>query len=329
MYSKIQDYIQGKRLLITGASGYLASNLAQSLKKFPCKVRRLTRNSKLSPLKGMAIFEDFTGDIQDPSVWDRAMEGVDTVFHFAAQTSVYVADKNTLSDYQANVLPMLLMLETCKKKEKRPDILFAGTSTTVGLPIELPVNENFPDRPITVYDTNKWLAEAYLKYYARIGIVRGTSLRLTNVYGPGVKSSSGDRGVLNIMAKKALSGENLTLYGEGKFIRDYIYIEDVLFAFLLALVNMEKLNEKHFVLGSGEGNSISKALHQIADKANQKTGKQVRVNQIAPPAGLSPIEERNFIADSMSFSEITGWEAKISLNEGIDKTLEFFHLEKN
>ena len=131
------------------------------------------------------------------------------------------------------------------------------------------------------------------------------------------------------MAKKALSGENLTLYGEGKFIRDYIYIEDVLFAFLLSLINMEKLNEKHFILGSGEGNSISKALHQIADKANQKTGKQVRVDQIAPPAGLSPIEERNFIADPTSFSKITGWKTQYSLSEGIDRTLEFFRVQED
>lgn len=329
MHPEVESYISGKRLLITGASGYLASNLAKSLKGVSCKIRRLTRKLRLTPLQGDALYEDIQGDIRDSSVWDQAMDEVDVVFHFAAQTSAYMADKDPISDHQANVLPMLLMLETCKKKEKQPDILFAGTSTIAGLPEELPVNETFPDRPITIYDTHKLMAEAYLKYYSRLGLVRGTTLRLTNVYGPGPKSSSEDRGILNIMANRALSGKNLTLYGEGKFIRDYIYIEDILLAFLLASVNMDQLNNKHFVLGSGEGNSISDAVYQIVDKATQKTGKRVKVDHIDPPVGLSPIEERNFIADSRSFTELTGWQPQYSLSEGIDRTLESFCLPKD
>ena len=97
---------------------------------------------------GNAIFEDIQGDIRDSALWDRAMEAVDIVFHFAGQTCVYVADKDPVCDYQANVLPMLLMLEACKKNDVHPDILFAGTSTIVGLPEELPVNETFPDQSI-------------------------------------------------------------------------------------------------------------------------------------------------------------------------------------
>ena len=327
MHSLIQDYINGKRLLITGASGYLASNLAKFLKEIPCTVRRITRKPGLTPLNGNAIFEDIQGDIRDSSLWDRAMEEVDIVFHFAGQTSVYAADKDPVCDYQANVLPMLLMLEACKKNDVHPDILFAGTSTIVGLPEELPVNETFPDQPITIYDAHKLMAETYLKYYARMGLARGVTLRLTNVYGSGPKSSSEDRGILNMMINRALSGKNLTVYGEGKFIRDYVYVDDVLLAFLVALVNMDQLNEKHFVIGSGEGNSISKALHQVADRVAQKMGIGVKVDHIQPPTGLSPIEGRNFIADPRSFTEITGWEPQYSLSEGIDRTLDFFRAQ--
>jgi len=329
MHPQVENYVNGKRLLITGASGYLASNLAKSLKEVPCTIRRLTRKLRLAPMQGNALFEDIQGDIRDSSVWDQAMDEVDAVFHFAAQTSVCIADKDPVNDYQINVLPMLLMLETCKKNGRRPDILFAGTSTVVGLPEELPVNETFPDRPITIYDTHKLMAETYLKYYARLGFVRGATLRLANVYGPGPESSNEDRGILNMMAHRALCGKNLTLYGEGKFIRDYVYVEDILLAFLLALVNMDQLNKKHFVLGSGEGNSISEAVCQIVDKAAQKTGKRVKVDHIDPPAGLSPIEERNFIADPRSFAEITGWQPQYSLSEGIDQTLESFYLQKD
>ena len=162
-----------------------------------------------------------------------------------------------------------------------------------------------------------------------MGFVRGTTLRLTNIYGPGPKSSSKDRGVINMMAKKALCGKNLTVYGEGKCIRDYIYIKDTLLAFLLALVNINQLNEKYFFLGSGEGNSISKVIYQIAKKTNLRTGKNIAVDHIDPPHELSAIESRNFIADSASFTKITGWEPQYSLSEGIDLTLDFFSSQNN
>jgi len=327
MHSQIEDYLKGKSLLITGASGYLASNLANSLKKIPCKIRRFTRKNKLNSLEGNAAFENIQGEISDRTLWDRAIEGVDIIFHFAGQTSVYAAEKDPVIDYEANVLPMLHMLEACKKNKTRPDILFAGTSTQMGLPKSLPVNETCLDKPITIYDTHKCMAENYLKYYARMGFVRGTTLRLTNVYGPGPKSSSKDRGILNAMIRRALSGENLTLYGDGKYIRDYIYIEDVLSAFLLASINMASLNEKHFVLGSGQGHSISEVLHQIAKQAALKTGKHIEIESIDPPPGLSPIEERYFIANSKTFSKITGWQPRYSLSKGIDQTLEKFSLQ--
>ena len=324
MHSRIEDYLKGKSFLITGASGYLASNLASSLKNISCKIRRLTRKNKLASLEGNAVFENVQGEISDRTLWDRAIEDVDIIFHFAGQTSVYVAEENPIIDYEANVLPMLHILEACKKNGARPDILFAGTSTQMGLPKSLPVNETCLDKPITIYDTHKCMAENYLKYYARMGFVRGTTLRLTNVYGPGPKSSSKDRGMLNAMIRRALSGENLTLYGDGKYIRDYIYMEDIVAAFLLASGNMDSLNEKHFVIGSGQGHSISEVLHQIAKQAALKTGKPVDIKSISPPPGLSPIEERYFIANPKTFSKITGWQPKYSLSKGIDQTLESF-----
>jgi nucleoside-diphosphate-sugar epimerase len=329
MQPKIENHLSGKRLLITGASGYLASNLVDFIKDIPCKICRLSRSRELPPLQGVALYEDFHGDIQEPSVWERAMKEVDVVFHFAAQTNLYIAEKDPINDYRANVLPMSLMLEASKKNGNQPDVIFAGTSTAVGLPHKLPVNETFPDQPITIYDTHKLMAEIYLKHYARLGLIRGTTLRLTNVYGPGPKSSCEGRGILNTMARRALSGENLTLYGDGKYIRDYIHIKDTLSAFLLASTNMASVNKKHFVLGTGQGHSISEALHHIAEKSTIKTGKCVQIESIDPPPNLSPIEKRCFIADSKSFSKITGWQPKYSLSEGIDQTLDAFILQND
>ncbi|MFT4579044.1 MAG: UDP-glucose 4-epimerase [Nitrospinales bacterium] len=320
----ISGHLEGKCVLVTGASGYLASNLAKSLQDIPCTLRRLTRKPTLPVLNGQAIVEDIQGEITEASVWRQAMQGVDIVFHFAGQTSVYVADEDPDIDYRANVLPMLHMLENCKNMGGQTDIIFAGTSTQVGLPETLPVDEMFQDKPITIYDLHKCMAENYLKFYARMGVVRGVTLRLTNVYGPGPRSSSDDRGFLNTMVRRAISGQSLTLYGEGEYVRDYIYVDDVLSAFLLASKKMALLNQSHFVLGSGEGHSISEALHRIADRTTLKTGERISVKSIDPPKAMSPIEERCFVADSESFSSITGWESEISLSEGIDRTLEAF-----
>ena len=124
---------------------------------------------------------------------------------------------------------------------KQPIVIYAGTSIQCGLNKEVLVNETLTDVPITVYDFNKLEAERYLKFAVQSGWIKGASLRLTNVYGPGPKSSSSDRGVLNLMMRKDLKGETLTVYGQGDFISDYVYIDDVISAFLKTALSDEGL----------------------------------------------------------------------------------------
>jgi nucleoside-diphosphate-sugar epimerase len=320
--NQIPSYFAGKKILVTGASGYLATNLIRSLKNIDCTIVRLSRDSKLLPVKGIVKIVDIAGDICDRETWVRVLENVDIVYHFAAQTSVYAADENPLADLEINVLPMLNLLETCRNMGRQPVVIFSGTVTEVGIPKSLPVNETHEDCPITIYDLHKLMAENYLKYYSQKGIVKGTILRLPNIYGPGPKSSSADRGILNMMMRKALEGELLTVYGKGEFLRDYIYVEDVIAAFLNAAIYITQLNGKHFVLGSGEGHTIDQAINLVADRVAFKTGKRVPVKHINPPIVQSSIEERNFVADTQQFCLATGWKAHYSLIDGIDRTLE-------
>ena len=111
----VQEYLYGKRLLVTGASGYLAGNLIDFLKNIPCSLKRLSREPALPVLNGKASVEDIQGNISDVSVWNQALKETDIVFHFAGQTSIYVADKDPESDYIVNVLPILHIMEVCKK----------------------------------------------------------------------------------------------------------------------------------------------------------------------------------------------------------------------
>jgi nucleoside-diphosphate-sugar epimerase len=280
-----------------------------------------------TPAVGKAHIQDIEGDVRKLEVWESVLADVDIVFHFAAQTSVYVAEKNPLADMENNVLPMVHLLETCRKMKSKLRVIFAGTVTEVGLPDYLPVDERHPDHPITVYDLHKWMAEKYLKYYARTGKAQGVTLRLANVYGPGPKNSSADRGILTMMIRKALNGETLTIYDKGDCLRDYVYIDDVVSAFLCGATNIELANGQHFVIGNGEKYTIAEAFNLVAERVALKTGIRAPVVHVDAPASLSPIETRNFVANIRRFNELTGWAPKYSLISGIDRTIEsFLHL---
>jgi nucleoside-diphosphate-sugar epimerase len=315
--------LQGKNILITGGAGYLATNILYQMKDMNCHIIRFDRpDASFLPLEGKFSITDTKGDVRDRDIWNDLLPGTDIVFHLAAQTSVYVAAEDPFADLEINVLPILHLLETCRKNNWHPAVLFSGTVTEAGLTEKLPVDEFHPDHPITVYDLHKLMAENYLKHYARENIVNGSTLRLANVYGPGPKSSSADRGILNKMVRKAINGEPLTLYGKGNHIRDYIYVEDVARAFIKAAENIEKLNARHFIIGSGIGYTLAEAFNLVIERAAIKTGRHVDLLHIDPPHAQDPIESRNFVADTTSFCNITGWKANHSLICGIDHTID-------
>jgi nucleoside-diphosphate-sugar epimerase len=316
-------FARGKRILVTGSAGYLATNLIAHLNDTDCVIVRSYRpGTTLMPITGAAHVLDLPGDVRDPSVWERMLDGTDIVFHLAAQTSVYVANENPPADLQANVAPVLHLLETCRQHNWHPTVLFASTVTIAGIPRHLPVDEAHPDNPITVYDLHKLMAEHYLKWYASQGVVQVAILRLANVYGPGPKSHNPDRGILNQMIVRALAGRPLTIYRPGDLLRDYIYIEDVALAFLEAARFASETSGQHFIIASGHGHTLAQAIELVADRVELKTGKPVGVEYVDPPSALSPIESRNFVGNSSRFTHATGWHPRYSLAEGIDRTVE-------
>lgn len=322
--------LAGQRLLITGGNGFLAANVVAQLADVDCQITRITRAGTPAPgsVAGRVRGEQFAGDIAQPAFWEAALPGADVVFHFAAQTSVYTADQNPAADWQANVLPLLTLLEVCRAQGHRPLILFAGTCTQFGLPERTPVDESCPDRPVTIYDQHKLAAESYLEHYVRNGWARGAALRLANIYGPGPVSGKPDRGILNLMMRRALKGEALTLFeGCGRLLRDYLCVTDAVAAFLAAAQHAEAVNGQHFVLASGEGHTLAQAFQLVAERAALLTGHLVPVTSAPAPAGLSRIEHRNFVGDSRRLQAATGWQPQTSLAVGIDRTLQFLRAE--
>jgi nucleoside-diphosphate-sugar epimerase len=314
---------KGKRILVTGGAGFIASALVRLIRNVECIILRVDRPGVLwTPINGTAQIQDISGDIRDRSLWEQVIKDVDVVFHFAAQTSTYAANADPTGDIQINVLPLIHLLESCRISKRPAIVLFSSTATIVGIPDSLPVDETHPDNPITIYDLHKLMAEQYLRYYINQGVVHGVALRLANVYGPGPKSSSSDRGILNQMTRRALAGEPLTIYGEGDQLRDYLYVEDAARAFLKAAQHAENVAGQYFVIGSGQGYTIAQAMHLISERVAMKTGIRAPVVNIEPPMPQSRIEYRDFVANPKRFHQATGWRARYSLIDGIDSTIE-------
>ncbi len=315
-----ERFFVGKRVVITGGAGYIGTAICKLLAAADChSITRVSRTPHAAA-GGAVPFRDELGDVREAALWRRALPGADIVFHLAGQTSNRVSDQDPLADQAANMLPMLLCLEECRRLGSRPRVIFAGTVTQTGLPLKLPVGEAHADAPITFYDLHKQLAEQYLKYYSRIGAVDGVSLRLPNIYGPGPKVGSADRGILNLMIERAVSGKTLTVYGAGTQLRDYLFIDDAGGAFLAAATQAAVLSGKHFVIGTGVGHSIAQAIALVANRVGALTGAVVPVVHVDPPEPLPMIENRSFVADIGGFTAATGWRPQVGLAEGIERT---------
>jgi nucleoside-diphosphate-sugar epimerase len=326
MLNQNLNYYKNKKILVTGATGFIGFSLIKKLSAVSCSIIAIKEKKfiyeKIPNCKANVLVKDF--DITDKDFWKESLEGIDIVFHFAAQTSLRVATNNPLLDIEINVLPIVNFIETCQKYKFAPDILFSGTVTEVGMTSTIPVDENFKDLPITVYDINKLAAEKYLQYYSNQLGHRAVILRLSNVYGPGPISSSVDRGILNMMVRKAINNEDLVVYGDGNYIRDYVYIDDVISAFLMAGAKIDIAKGNYYIVGTGIGYTIIQMAELVVDRVYRKTGIKVNIKKIDLPNNLSQIETRNFVANVNKIKRDIKWHAEVQLEDGIDKTIDFF-----
>jgi UDP-glucose 4-epimerase len=313
--------LSGRTIAVTGAAGFIGARTVARLAGDDCTIIRIAR-SPLPKIDGtVATIIDAIGDVDESDICDR-MADADIIFHFAAQTSVSAAAADPGADYRANVAPIRRLIAACRNRGRIPMVMFAGTVTEAGIPSRLPVGEDVPDAPITIYDRHKLMAEQDLKQAASEGVLRGVTLRLANVYGPGAPGRRADRDVLNRMIGAAVIGQPLTIYGSGDYVRDYVYVEDVVDAFVAASAHIADVNARHFVIGSGRGITIRDAFALIAARVERLTGRAVALATVAPATPLSPIEQRNFVADHSRFSAVTGWSPRWSLSDGIDRTIE-------
>jgi len=306
------------RALVTGASGKISRELIPKLIENGFLVYALsTKNS----------FSSKPEVIHIPHVWGNPLveplPEVEVIFHLAGQTSAYIAQKDVERDIQSNLLSMVSIIESIKNFTVPPVFIFAGSMTEYGM-CNLPIiDESAPAVPETFYDVAKLACEMYLQQYEREGIItKGITLRLSNVYGSSSLTSEDDRGFLDKSIDKVLSGEVLTVYGDGKYVRDYLHISDASDAFVYAFKESSKLHNNFYNIGTGVGTSIISCLELLIDEARKITNSRSHIEYRDFPTSAYAVEKRNSVADSKSFTNATGWSPRLTLKNGLSKALE-------
>jgi len=235
------------KVLVTGGAGFIGSHLVDRLVKEGYKVR-VVDNLSSGRLKNIkhhidaGTIEFILGDLKDPQVALKAIDGVDVVFHFAANPEVRVSTTNPEIHFNENVVATFNLLEAMRKKGVR-ELVFASSSSVYGEPEEIPVGENAPMRPVSVYGASKAACENLVHAYSKLYGVKAVILRYANVIGPRLRHGV----VWDFINKLQKSPTELEILGDGKQIRSYIYINDAVEATVIAWRRTDAIYEVYNV----------------------------------------------------------------------------------
>jgi UDP-glucose 4-epimerase len=308
-----------KYLVVTGGQGYIGSALADRLAKQRRALQLVSYFSPTQNVPASAMVKHVRADLRNEASWDSLLEDADAIVHLSWRTDLRAAEADPNEDRRLNVEPVRALIRAARNSSRPLPVVFASTVTIVGHAPPIPASEQTQDQPCTVYDRHKLECETMLRDATQQGFLRACSLRLANVYGygSGVASTNSNRGILNEIMRRAGRGEALTLYGKGAYVRDFIFIGDVVDAFCRALSSSQILNGSHYVIASGYGRTLAEAFELVAQEALHCTGRTVEIRHVPEPPDLYPIERRNFVGDSTLFQKLTGWRVGIDLQSGI------------
>lgn len=302
--------------LVTGGAGFIGSHIVDALvargdsvviidslstgKKKNLNPRGKFIEMNISNLKIISIIEN---------------EHPDIVFHLAAQASVPVSVKDPLLDAKTNVIGLLHVL-TGAIRAKTDKFVFTSTGGAIyGENDQIPTSENFNARPESPYGLTKQLGERYVEFFQKFYQIRGTVLRYANVYGPR-QNSSGESGVVAIFTNLMIKGKRPTINGDGRHTRDYIFVEDVVAANLLA-ADSDRFGP--FNIGTGIETTnlqVFEALKKYLDFPGGPIFGPERPGDIL----------RSAVDSSKALSDL-GWKPQISFDMGIKKTINYFRMK--
>lgn len=306
-----------KKILVTGGAGFIGGHLVDKLieKGYDVVVVDNLSTGSKENLNRKAKF--YKTDIQDKKIASIfAKEKPDAVFHYAAQISVRDSVTDPINDAKINIVGSLNILENCRKNKVRKIIFSSSGGSIYGDIDTFPTNENAKEVPLSPYAIAKLSVEKYLYYYQKYFGLDYVSLRFANVYGPR-QNSKGEAGVIAIFSDKMLKAEKVFINGTGEQTRDFIFVDDVVEAGLLAL---EKGKIGIFNLGTGietDINTIFRELKKILNTGCQELHAQEQAG-----------ESKRSCLDYSKIEQELGWSPRFNIKEGLEKTAAWFEKRK-
>ncbi len=301
------------RIFVTGGAGFLGSHVSSLLIDGGHEVSVLDNLSsghrELVPRGAVFI----KGDLKSQARLPGWLEGHDVVIHLAAMVPVPVSVKHPVEFAENNVVNTVRLLESMRQAGVRR-IVFSSSATVYGLPRRLPLRE---DDPLGVqsnpYGASKVSAEAFVATYQRLHGFDSTILRYFNPYGPNELCEPETHLIPNVV-RAALADEPVPIYWKGEQVRDYIYVEDLARAHA-AVLDQTGLN--YFNVGSEIGIKVKDVLQLVTDIIDRP----LRINDLGERPGDVPA----LYASSERLRKTTGWQAEVGLEEGLRRTVDYFH----
>ena len=306
------------KLLITGGLGFVGSHLVDSLVKKNHKIMILTKtlskkkNIKKSAKKIQIEKIDLTNFQQLGKIIEKFKP--DVIIHLAGNASHSKSFENPLKDIDSNAKTTLFMLEKIRKLNTQCKFILGSTFIVIGKPKKLPVNENTPCNPTTIYGTNRLSSEYFCKIYHEVYGLHTNIFRITNSYGPREQIIP-KKNAVNFLIYKSFKKEEISIYNQGKFFRDFIYIDDVVSGINIIL-KKGKSGELYWI-SSGKRTWF----YEFGDILEKTTGCKVKYSET--PVYTKKVDVGNFVVSNSKLRKL-GWSPKISVDVGVKKTLKFF-----
>lgn len=318
------DFYRGRRVMITGGLGFIGSNLARRLVELDAEVLLI---DSLIPDYGGNLFniagiEDRVrvnvADVRQASSMNFLVRGREIIFNIAGQVSHIDSMRDPHTDLEINCRSQLTLLEACRRHNPDAKVVYAGTRQIYGKPQFLPVTEQHLVKPTDVNGINKAAGEYYHLVYNNVFGVRASSLRLTNVYGPRQLIKHNRQGFIAWFIRLALEDNEIPIFGDGSQVRDFVYVDDAVDAFLRAGA-CEGCNGEALNVGGDEPVAHRDLVKLLIELAG--TGRYTFVEW---PAEKKAIDIGSFYADSTCFKQRSGWSPRVSLREGLGRTLAYY-----
>lgn len=320
--------LEQSRVLITGGIGFIGSNLARRLVALGAHV---TLVDSLIPNYGgnlcniVDIRDRVTVnicDVRDRFALEYLLQGQDVLFNLAGQTSHLDSMTDPQTDLDINAAAQLSILEACRRVNKDIRLVFASTRQLYGRPDYLPVDEKHPIRPVDVNGINKLAGEGYHLLYSQVHGIRSSVLRLTNTYGPGMRVKDARQTFLGIWVRQLIDGSPIRVFGDGKQLRDFNFVDDAVDALLAALD--DKAIGRVYNLGSDE-------VISLGDLAEMMTTMPPggRFEVVPFPPERKSIDIGDYYSDYSLIRSELGWSPKVGLREGLARTMDYYRINRH